>query len=115
MRRIATYGEEITLRSVTVAIDDTSDWEDETYTESTTTARAITRDARQPSRERDELGDEIDLDLVLYIYENDLDGFTLHEYDDDGESWATVNGTEYRIVRVRGYTTGTFRVEAVRV
>ena len=114
MRRIATYGDAVTLRSETTTIDATTDWEDESTTETETTVNAIVRDANRPSRQRDEVGDEIDLDVVAYIYADDLDGFTLHEYDDDGDSWLTHDSTEYRVVRVRGYTSGTYKVEAVR-
>lgn len=113
MRRIATYGEAVTFRSELTTTDTTTDWEAETTTETTKTVNAITREARSPQRDRSETGDDLDIDRYVYVYEGDLSEFTIYDYDGEGDTYVTISGAEYRVVRSEAYSTGTLRVEVV--
>ena len=117
LRKIATYGEEVTLRSTVTATDTTSDWDDQTETETTATVDAMIQVAPgRTNRERTEYGQGVDADYDVFIHRDDIPAaFTIYDYDGAGMTEIERgNGHTYTIVRYAERSHGTVEIEAIR-
>jgi hypothetical protein len=131
MRRLATYGDDVTLRTEIRSVDTTTDWDDATETTVTTTVNAFVRPTATSQRDRSEEGDALDADATVYVYDDDLpDDFHLFDYGGthrhvsgrtapdthtgDGDTYVTHEGVEYIAARVTTRSNGILEIEAVR-
>lgn len=112
---ITKMGQSVSISSETVTVNQSSDWEDETYTETTATAKAIVSRPRQGNRVGGEAESGVEVDRVIYFRDDITDSITI--YDGTGDATptrVTIDGVEFTVVYFEDRGNGVVRCEVTR-
>ena len=109
-RFIRRHGEQVTLKTYQLSHDETSDWDDETRTETTTTVQAVI--ARPRSSEANppgEAGDRIPVDHIVYV--RDDISQDVNDVNDDTPSIVSLYGADYTVLVAEDRPNGVTRLK----
>lgn len=114
LRRVAQYGESLTLTNETVSVDSTDPWNDATTSTTTVTVNAFVERGTQANSRRNDRADKTDADATVRIPEDELGGFTIRDYEGDKTRITDNDGREYVVVQYHRTSNRVYECEVRR-
>ena len=113
-RHIFRDGKEVTVTDRAVSHDETSDWDDETITESSSTEKALIDRPRFADRDRNIAERDVDVDFVMHFRDDTPREFNDGTENERAATLITFDGEEYAIVNAVDMGDGSIRAEVQR-